>query len=609
MKYRFKYISSNLLWVGMVLLVNSTVWGIVLHTDDEPADKPSDALVGFWNTFASCVVISPNHVISTRHQDHAGGPNTVTIMGTDYKVADDLSIADDIRISRITTADGQLANLSEYAEIYTRINISGKTFAIGGYGMVRGAELRTVPGNILYGYSWASNPGNQLHWGKNKVAFYGTDWIAGTFDGPGEGDYILYEAIPAWFDSGGGWFIEEGGLWKLAGISHGVEHVGQALFRDPVDPADPNADGFDCWRLRNYAATIANAIAPPAIPVNVVATAVTGIMGEVNLSWDTVVGADGYRVYYSEDLPGPDFTPLGSDVVGSTTTTVTNLMPANTYYFAVTAYSGIAESNYSVQDWVEIAVVEDFDDDMRGAMWRLYGDCNSVHVSEESGHLELLASGGGGELEAMYGSNGWGLEPMEDFELKVDFHHELSSGPESDVFLRIGPNADNYISFSAGSDFGGKYFQYKEVTGGSVNSELQMVRGVNDGTLYISYDTITDQLYLSDVGYGSGAAWQTIPGVLAGQWSGEVVYVSTGGSGNGASVSSGQVYLDNLMVNNGELVDWPVKSDIDGDGFIGFGDVYVIGEQWLDIGGSLGADINGDGDVNFMDFAELAKGW
>ena len=68
------------------MLTQSALYGLILHTDSEPAepDRPSSAMVGMWNDFASCVPISANHVISTRHQDSSGGPNTVTIMGVVY---------------------------------------------------------------------------------------------------------------------------------------------------------------------------------------------------------------------------------------------------------------------------------------------------------------------------------------------------------------------------------------------------------------------------------------------------------------------------------------------------------------------------------------------
>jgi len=51
--------------------------------------------------------------------------------------------------------------------------------------------------------------------------------------------------------------------------------------------------------------------------------------------------------------------------------------------------------------------------------------------------------------------------------------------------------------------------------------------------------------------------------------------------------------------------------DLDCDGSIGFGDVGIITENWLDIGPDLPGDFYKDEDdiVNFLDFAEFALSW
>jgi hypothetical protein len=51
--------------------------------------------------------------------------------------------------------------------------------------------------------------------------------------------------------------------------------------------------------------------------------------------------------------------------------------------------------------------------------------------------------------------------------------------------------------------------------------------------------------------------------------------------------------------------------DLDCSGYIGYGDVAVIGENWLQTGPNVPGDIHKDGDdiVNFLDFAEFAEHW
>ena len=55
------------------------------------------------------------------------------------------------------------------------------------------------------------------------------------------------------------------------------------------------------------------------------------------LTWDAVNGATGYRVY-GGTATGTYIQPV--DVGSMTTTPVPDLLPATTYYFAVTAYDG-----------------------------------------------------------------------------------------------------------------------------------------------------------------------------------------------------------------------------------------------------------------------------
>jgi peptidase C25-like protein/fibronectin type III domain protein/thrombospondin type 3 repeat protein len=86
-------------------------------------------------------------------------------------------------------------------------------------------------------------------------------------------------------------------------------------------------------------------------------TAVTGPdPGEVQLSWNAAEGANGYLIYYDEDGSSPPFDPAqngspasGSDMGSNLSTTITGLTPGETYYFAVVAYNGYGNSDYSAQ--------------------------------------------------------------------------------------------------------------------------------------------------------------------------------------------------------------------------------------------------------------------
>ena len=66
--------------------------------------------------------------------------------------------------------------------------------------------------------------------------------------------------------------------------------------------------------------------------------------GSVNLAWDSVSGASGYRVYYG--TTSANYT-ANSDAGSKTSATVAGLTDGSRYYFAVQAYAGTVNSGYS----------------------------------------------------------------------------------------------------------------------------------------------------------------------------------------------------------------------------------------------------------------------
>ena len=72
----------------------------------------------------------------------------------------------------------------------------------------------------------------------------------------------------------------------------------------------------------------------------------------------------------------------------------------------------------------------------------------------------------------------------------------------------------------------------------------------------------------------------------------------------------------NLMSYVGVLADQPDQNyvahdiyDLDYDCYIGWGDVGVIGDNWLQTGEGIPGDFSGDETVNFLDFADFALVW
>ena len=255
---------------------------IVFHPANEPnlvswKDRPADAVTGRWGENASCIVIAPNYVITTRHQ--GGGISTpVTIGGITYTI-DKIFIAPD-RVNPnnpdYDQVDLQLvklesANLTEYAEIYTQTDErehSGYA-VITGFGVGRDAELKND--GITYGYSWQDdsvknfhlrNATNNIYKALNNSVFgpdYNIDVLLSQFDEPGS---TIYEGAMAEFDSGGGWFIKSSGKWKVAALNFGTEHAGirQSWFRRPDRPEELSPELIIGVRLSSYADWILNTI-------------------------------------------------------------------------------------------------------------------------------------------------------------------------------------------------------------------------------------------------------------------------------------------------------------------------------------------------------------
>jgi len=94
--------------------------------------------------------------------------------------------------------------------------------------------------------------------------------------------------------------------------------------------------------------------APPAAAPAAVEANTGPCPGLIELSWNTVIGVSGYRVFYEEASDGPDYIPIkdgspssGSDVGNKNTQTFYGLTPGTRYYFAVKAYNSAGESVYS----------------------------------------------------------------------------------------------------------------------------------------------------------------------------------------------------------------------------------------------------------------------
>jgi hypothetical protein len=250
-----------------VILISSNVSGMILHTDSQPTVHPEDSVVGRWSYNASCVAISPNYIITTRHQGGGVG-SVVNFGGINYKVAEVVVNGNvDMRVARLETMTGQPANLTNYVSINTSTYEVNEPVLLGGYGKSRGAELTTLNGVSYppYGYSWSGTNNLTFRWGANEIdglvtvasGPYTSYTLTADFDGPGTASAVENEAILAEYDSGGGWFIQNtSGDWLLAALSANVTHMGEAWYDDPTTKHTYEPDNMYGVRVSSYASWI-----------------------------------------------------------------------------------------------------------------------------------------------------------------------------------------------------------------------------------------------------------------------------------------------------------------------------------------------------------------
>jgi rhamnogalacturonan endolyase len=114
-------------------------------------------------------------------------------------------------------------------------------------------------------------------------------------------------------------------------------------YNQPAHPSFFLGTGMAPAPTPNMYTPVATDVAPAA-PTGVTVTAING--GETTqVSWATVPGAATYRVKRADDLGGPYYT-LATDLAG-TSFTDTSTGPGGTYYYVVTAVSGVGAGRES----------------------------------------------------------------------------------------------------------------------------------------------------------------------------------------------------------------------------------------------------------------------
>jgi PEP-CTERM motif len=111
-----------------------------------------------------------------------------------------------------------------YAPLYTGSTEQGLTMVTTGRGGPRGADVM-VSGSV-HGWTHTLSDGT-ARWGSNIISDVTTfpgvgELLVADFNASGPG-YTSEEATLSVGDSGGGVFVNDGGIWKLAGINYSVD--------------------------------------------------------------------------------------------------------------------------------------------------------------------------------------------------------------------------------------------------------------------------------------------------------------------------------------------------------------------------------------------------
>lgn len=216
---RFASAARVSLTVLALLMFVAVADGVILYRTDDPAantTEPTGVLADsgwqYEGDFGAYLgtAIAPHYFMTAKHLGQVS--DKFVYHGVKYTIirgfADPNS---DLRIFEVRET------LPNYAPLYNRSDEVGQHLVVIGRGTQRG------PGRIVNGQlrGWEYGLSDSIRrWGENQVASIAGDRLYVLFDQAG----FPQEAHLSAGDSGGALFLNEGGIWKLAGINSDVDH-------------------------------------------------------------------------------------------------------------------------------------------------------------------------------------------------------------------------------------------------------------------------------------------------------------------------------------------------------------------------------------------------
>lgn len=213
--------------------------GDIQHNTSTPGDNSGWQYEGKFNSFLG-VPIAPHFFITAKHIGGSVG-NTFDFHGEIYTtIAIHDSPSTDLRIWEVDHAKP----FPTYAPLSSGVADVGGVIHVMGRGTRRGTEV--IVAGEEKGWQWGPSDDVQ-RWGRNIVV--GTtnggetlgELLYCDFDKPG----IAEECHLSVGDSGGGAFVFENGLWRLAGINYAVD----GPFREGPSGTAFSAALYDCGGL------------------------------------------------------------------------------------------------------------------------------------------------------------------------------------------------------------------------------------------------------------------------------------------------------------------------------------------------------------------------
>lgn len=214
----------SVLLIGMtVLWFAGTARGVLLFRTADPTANttaPTGELAGsgwqFEGQYGEFLgtAIAPHFFITAKHLGNVS--DKFIYQGVNYTIVKSFDDpTNDLRIFQVAE------KLSSYAPLYIKSDEVGKHLVVIGRGTRRGPD-RIVNGQLC-GWEWGEGDLVQ-RWGENEVSSIrqfgpGADMLYVLFDQAG----FPQEAHISGGDSGGAVFLNDGGVWKLAGINSDVD--------------------------------------------------------------------------------------------------------------------------------------------------------------------------------------------------------------------------------------------------------------------------------------------------------------------------------------------------------------------------------------------------